>query len=237
MLDDTAEVLSIARAGRTARLHDVLRSAARAREIAERQAAYAREVRARTREQTARLIDRWPARHGLTGEPAGEAVFGCVLDAAQRLFGGCDTVSLTVVDQLGEQECRYRTADSVGVAELVDAEQFSLGEGPCIDAVEFDMVAGVCADDYAADRESWSWPRHSKSALLHGVRSSLSIGVPWSAMRVGLQSRRWALGAINLYAREPHAFGRPEQYVRGFGCWAGALASGTTSAEVDHAGA
>lgn len=227
----------MARARRHARLQDVLRSGARARAIARQQVAYAREVRAKAQEQIDQMIDRWPVNHGLTGEPAEEAVLGPILDAAQRLFGGCDTVSLTVVDQLGDHECRYRTADSVGVAELVDAEQFSLGEGPCIDAVEFDMVAGVCADDYADDQESRSWPRHSKSALLHGVRSSLSIGVPWSAMRVGLQSQRWALGAINLYAREPHAFGWPEHYVRGFGCWAGALASGTSPTDIEHAGA
>lgn len=216
----------------------VRQSAARARERARDQVRYARAMRERSHELTTRLINAWPSTHGLTAEGIGladEAVHGRVLDAARRLFDACGSVSLTVVDQLGGEPRRFRTVASIGVAERVDAAQYLLGEGPCIEAIEVDMVAGVRADDFAADPESWSWPYLSEAAVALGVRSSLSIGVPWSAFRVGLQGQRRALGAINLYAREPHAVGWPESYVRGFGCWAGALASGREPAEIEHA--
>jgi len=211
----------------------------RVRPPAAAQARYARAARERAQVQVDRNVNQWPAQRGLvgaSGDRTNDDVLALVLDAAGALFDGCASVSLTLVDQLGGDEHPYRTAVATGLAGQVDAAQYRLGEGPCIDALELDMLAVVTADDLAAPDQQRSWPRLCRAADELGVRSAVSVAVPWSALRVGVHPARRSLGAINFYAREPRAFGRSEHLGMLLGCWAGGLLSSKAPAEILHAG-
>lgn len=64
------------------------------------------------------------------------------------------------------------------------------------------------------------------------MRSTLSVAVPWTPLRVGLHPEHRTLAAINFYAGEPHAFERPEPNGTLLGCWAGAIVSGREPADL-----
>jgi hypothetical protein len=210
------------------------------RREAQAQARYARAVRVRAEEQSARHVNEWPALRGLAalGEArTPEEVLTLVLDAARVVLGGCDSIGLTVVDQFGSpDEPPYRTATATGLAECLDAAQYRLREGPCVEAVELDMVAVVNADDLTAPDERQSWPQLCRVAEDLGVRSAVSVAVPWSPWRVGVHPERRSLGAINAYAREPDAFGQRERSAIMLGCWAGAVMSSLQPADILRAG-
>lgn len=202
-----------------------------------RQRRYARAALMHAQQQAEETINRWPATHGLAATRRGqthEYALGLILGTAQALFNGCGSVSLTTVDQLDGRR-PYRTAASTGIAEALDAAQYRLGQGPCIEALELDMVADVRAGDLTADRESDSWPRFCRVAVALGIRSSLSISLPWTAFRVGLHAEQRPLASINFYAGEPHAFVQTEHHARMLGCWAGSIATGKEPAEIHRA--
>jgi GAF domain-containing protein len=71
--------------------------------------------------------------------------------------------------------------------------QYSTGEGPCLRAAA-DHEAVVIVDDLTTDTR---WPVFSPSAISHGIRSMLSLH---------LYTDRDSIGALNIYARQPHAF-------------------------------
>ena len=237
---DDAVAVSLRDARLRDRRHNARRLMNRARDQARAQTRYARALRERAHQQAERAVNRWPVTHGLTlpgQEPPDRDVHELVLDAARGLFGGCGMVSLTTVDQLGPDEPRRSsTAAARGTAEIIDAAQYELAEGPSIDAVELDMVAVLYADDVTGARESGHWPGFAPAAAALGVRSLLSIAVPWTAFRVGLQAQRRALAAINLYASEPHGFAQTEHQAMMFGAWAAATVSGNEPAEIYRAG-
>ncbi|NMO90592.1 hypothetical protein [Actinomycetospora sp. TBRC 11914] len=226
-----AQVRAQAEASRTLLVH--------ARRRAHDQERYARAACARTQEQADRNINGWAAGRGLASSGEGRTradVVGVVLDAVGPLYGGCLSISLTLVEQLGGDRPQYRTAGPTGVADAMDAAQYRLAEGPCVEAVELDMVAVVRADDLAGSTDRRAWPDLCREADELGVRSALSIAVPWTPQRVGVDAEQWSLGAINCYASEPHAFTQTEAYGRLVGCWAGALMSGQAPADLSHAG-
>lgn len=196
---------------------------------------YVSSVQASVRRQRCRAVNAWPAAHGLAsaiGTLTYDDVLALVLEAATTLYGGCGSVSLTSIDQLSGDRCSYRTAASTGDSSAVDAAQYRLGEGPCIDAAEMDLVASVRADDLASTEGARFWPHFSEAAGELGVRSSLSISLPWSAFRVGLQAEQHAVGAINFYGADPHAFDRSEIQAAMLGAWVGSILSGREPAEV-----
>jgi hypothetical protein len=96
------------------------------------------------------------------------------------------------------------------------------------------MVVPVRADDLAGHGDAQRWPRLCGAIGALGIRSALSIAVPWSALRNGLQVDQHALGAINLYAPEPHVFEASEMRAMMLGSWAGSVVSGNRPTQVFH---
>lgn len=210
-------------------------AAVRIRDLARRQKRHAEVTRARVRYQRDRDLTAWLARHDMAS--TGEALVSgdvaqLIVDAARRLYGGCASVSVTTVDQLEGDRDPYKTAGGTGISPSIDNLQYLLAEGPCIDALELDAVTFVRADDLAGCDNAGVWPGLCDAVGAFGVRSSLSIAVPWSAFRSGLQAEQRAIGSINLYSCEAHAFDPSERRAMFLGSWAGAITSGRQPAEV-----
>ncbi|MHC1559205.1 GAF domain-containing protein [Actinomycetospora sp. C-140] len=200
---------------------------------AERQRAGA--AREHAQDQRRRMITSWLAGHGLAS--VGEAqkhpdVLRLVLDTARSLYGGCPSISVTTVDQLQGDRPPYRTALATGEARALDEWQYRLREGPCVDAVHIDAVTFVRADDFLGDQAAQSWPELCPAVATLGVRSSLSIAVPWDPWRTGLHTDQHAIGSINLYSSEPHAFGQSETRAMMFGAWVASITIGLEPTEV-----
>ncbi|MCD2193603.1 hypothetical protein LQ327_09440 [Actinomycetospora endophytica] len=232
---DQAEAMALRCRRLRAQVKDSRALIARAHDLAEDHKRGAHVVRARAEANAERTINNWPAAHGLpstAGGCTGDDVIGLVRDSARSLFDDCESVSLTLVEQLGDNRRRYLTAASTGTAGALDVAQYRLGEGPCIDAVELDMVAVVEANDLTAAQQRRIWPELARAAERLGMRSALSIAVPWTPWRVGVHPERRSLGAINFYGRQPHAFTQTETHAQLFGCWAGAIMSGAEPADM-----
>jgi hypothetical protein len=111
-----------------------------------------------------------------------------VADLARRTVPGADDVSVTLVGPGGAH-----TAAFTGPRALtVDEWQYQQGHGPCLAAAAANIT--VTLRDLAGDGR---WPAWADRAIDAGVHSSVSIGLPL---------RRSVSGALNVYAREPHAF-------------------------------
>ena len=82
-------------------------------------------------------------------------------------------------------------------ASQVDEIQYGHDQGPCLHSMRTGHV--VVVDDLAADGR---WGAYRMPALGHGVRSSLSLP---------LRTNGDVIGALNIYAGTPHAFGPQEQ--------------------------
>ncbi len=78
------------------------------------------------------------------------------------------------------------------VVAAVDAMQQATGEGPCLDAISQGVAA--YAGDLATDQR---WTRFGAEATGEGIRSVLALPLLGNG----------TLGALNLYARYPDAFG------------------------------
>ena len=107
---------------------------------------------------------------------------------AVATIDGCDCASVYLVEQT--VVAAPTSADSV-VAEL-DAAQRQSGQGPCEDAIAQGMT--VYAGDFGDERR---WPDFAREATARGIRSMLACPLYVDG----------ALGALNLYARYPLAFG------------------------------
>ncbi|MCO1654605.1 GAF and ANTAR domain-containing protein [Pseudonocardia humida] len=116
--------------------------------------------------------------------------------------------ALTVKVLPGEVSCgitlrRDRGATTVASSDSragqVDEVQYGHDEGPCLRSVATGQV--VLVEDLADDGR---WGGYRVPALGHGVRSSLSLP---------LRADSAVIGALNLYAGVPRAFGPAEQLV------------------------
>ena len=74
----------------------------------------------------------------------------------------------------------------------IDEAQYEKGDGPCISAFHNQQTYRI--DSTSEDDR---WPEFAKTALAHGIHSTLSVP---------LRARGDALGALNLYADSPAAF-------------------------------
>lgn len=90
-------------------------------------------------------------------------------------------------------------ASSDSRASQVDEVQYGHDEGPCLCSLATGQV--VVVDDLAEDDR---WGGYRLPALGHGVRSSLSLP---------LRADDAVIGALNVYASAPRAFGPAEQIV------------------------
>jgi GAF domain-containing protein len=86
-------------------------------------------------------------------------------------------------------------------ASQVDEIQYGHDQGPCLTSLDTGVV--VLIEDLADDDR---WSAYRVPALAHGVRSSLSLP---------LRSDGKVLGALNIYATQPRAFGQHEQLAAG----------------------
>jgi GAF domain-containing protein len=111
-----------------------------------------------------------------------------VVDLAVATIDGCDFAGVFLLD--GEEVTTPAHTDPF-VSE-VDALQQRAAEGPCLDAIAHGMVFYV--EDVSSDLR---WPQFCPQAAEAGIRSVLAL--PLSANS--------HLGAVNLYARFPIAFG------------------------------
>ena len=112
-----------------------------------------------------------------------------VVDLAVTTIEGCDFAGIVLLDDGGKLSTPVHTHPLVVEA---DALQELCGEGPGLDAIAQRSV--FYAEDLDTDHR---WPDFSRRAAATGLRSVLSF--PLSA-----DDR---LGALNLYARSPLAFG------------------------------
>ena len=82
------------------------------------------------------------------------------------------------------------------LASQADEVQYRTGDGPCLHAMRHGFQVRI--DDLARHHR---WPRFSRQAVALGIRSSLSLPLIADGEPVG---------ALNLYARRPGAFGPAE---------------------------
>jgi GAF domain-containing protein len=95
----------------------------------------------------------------------------------------------------------FTVASSDSRASQVDEIQYGHDNGPCLRTLATGEV--VVVDDLAQDDR---WGGYRMPALGHGVRSSLSLP---------LRGDGEVIGALNIYATTPRAFGPAEQLVAG----------------------
>jgi GAF domain-containing protein len=117
------------------------------------------------------------------------AALTCVTVAATSIVEGCDGTSITMRDH-GMPTAS--SADGDWAREL-DRVQVEEQEGPCLDCMREGSVMRV--RDLAADGR---FPSYGPRAASLGAHSTLSIP---------LSSDGRTVGALNLYSREPDAFG------------------------------
>lgn len=133
-----------------------------------------------------------------------------VAELARRAIPGADEVSVTLVSRN-----EATTAAFTGrLAAELDGTQYDAGRGPCIEAA----VGGEAVEvpDFGLE---YRWPELAAAAVERGLHSSLSTPVP---VQVPVQ------GAVNVYARERHAFdGKGRELARTFASYAAVAVANT----------
>jgi GAF domain-containing protein len=118
-----------------------------------------------------------------------EATLQAITAAAVATVPGADECSISYVVARREVEPRASTGE---LPRYLDTLQQELGQGPCLDAIWENRVVRV--DDLRTDDR---WPAFAARAAEQGIGSMLCFQL----FVVGDQ-----LGAMNVYARKPHAF-------------------------------
>ncbi|NMO94089.1 hypothetical protein [Actinomycetospora sp. TBRC 11914] len=181
--------------------------------------------------QLDRVAGGLPAVYRLAVPPDGgrtEDVLAVVLEAARSVYGGCEATSVTAMAHSATVGEHWPvTVAATGPAASLDAAQYGLGEGPLVDAVELHQVGTVHAADLEDDEVRGTWPRFGEIARRAGIRSALSIGLPWTD-----DARVPVAAAITLYSAETRTLSAPEARGLVLGSWAGAVLSGRKPAEV-----
>jgi GAF domain-containing protein len=124
----------------------------------------------------------------LLSETTVETSLSLLSACAQQSIPGATGAGVSVIDERGKRssgstDARVREADSL---------QYALEEGPCLTATSTRRLIRV--DDMAGDER---WPAWASNAARLGLGAAMS-----SPMVVG----NTALGALKVYADEPHAF-------------------------------
>lgn len=119
-------------------------------------------------------------------------VLGEVTDIAARSIPGAESTSITLV----RGDKAFTAAHTGEMALAADELQYDRGYGPCMDAGRAGVVIRI--DDMRAEQR---WPDYVPRVLEVGVRSSLSVPLPYQGS---------AIGALNVYATRPQAFSSVE---------------------------
>ncbi len=133
-------------------------------------------------------------------ELAGVVVVGRELDdvlseivqIARRAMPGSDASSITLI----RDERGFTAAYDGQLALDADELQYERGYGPCLDAGRSGEVF-IVSDMHSEER----WPDYARNGAEMGVRSSLSMPLPFQGSTIG---------ALNNYAGRPEAFGDGE---------------------------
>ncbi|WP_409329586.1 GAF and ANTAR domain-containing protein [Trujillonella humicola] len=125
-----------------------------------------------------------------------ESTLHTITSTAVGLVPGAGHCTVTYVTGRRSVEARAATGD---LPRLVDQTQNDLGEGPCLDSVWEQRTVRI--DDMRAEQR---WPRFARAAAARGALSSLSF-------QLFVQGD--TLGALNVYAETPHAFGEESEDV------------------------
>ncbi|SMC62523.1 Two-component response regulator, AmiR/NasT family, consists of REC and RNA-binding antiterminator (ANTAR) domains [Kibdelosporangium aridum] len=132
----------------------------------------------------------------LTAEEPLEAALQRLVEAALKVVGGADAVSVTVHSGLEPETA----AASHDWAITVDENQYAAGDGPCLEAARIRepvLVAGA-----EAFRR---WPRFAADAERFGVHAYLSTPLALAGPDTEL------IGALNVYGFQVDAFDRLDE--------------------------
>ena len=126
-----------------------------------------------------------------------EEVLAEITDIARRSIPGAESTSITLI----RGEKAFTAAHSGEMALAADELQYERGYGPCLDAGRGNVVLRV--DDMEQEAR---WPDYAARVLNVGVRSSLSVPLPYQDA---------SIGALNIYSSGPKAFAAPESLAAG----------------------
>jgi GAF domain-containing protein len=121
-----------------------------------------------------------------------EEVLGEIVAIANREVPGAESTSITLVRADKPFTAAHHGAMSLAADEL----QYEQGHGPCMDAGRGGVVLRV--DDM---RTETRWPDYVAHVVDTGVRSSLSVPLPYQGSTIG---------ALNIYSSRPTAFASQE---------------------------
>jgi GAF domain-containing protein len=117
------------------------------------------------------------------------AILARIAGLARRALPGAHGASVTLV----EADRAYTVAFTGQLALDLDETQYADGHGPCLEVAQASGM--VLIPDMAAETR---YPAFARRALAGGIGSSLSVALP-------LQEA--VIGALNIYATAPGAFG------------------------------
>lgn len=126
-----------------------------------------------------------------------EDVLTEIVAIASRGIPGAESTSITLV----KDEKAFTAAHFGEMALAADELQYQEGGGPCMDAGRGNVVLRV--DDMRTEER---WPDYVPRVLETGVRSSLSVPLPYQGS---------SIGALNVYSTRPTAFSSPESLTAG----------------------
>ena len=118
-----------------------------------------------------------------------EGLLQIVADLAKTVMPGSPEASVTLV----VEEHPTTVASTGQLATDLDESQYERGHGPCLHAARTGELTEI-----ADTRTDPRWPDYLPRAVERGALSSLSVPLAIDDEQV--------TGALNLYAREPHAF-------------------------------
>ena len=121
-----------------------------------------------------------------------EEVLGEIVAIANREVPGAESTSITLVRADKPFTAAHHGAMSLAADEL----QYEHGHGPCMDAGRGGVVLRV--DDM---RTETRWPDYVAHVVDTGVRSSLSVPLPYQGSTIG---------ALNIYSSRPTAIASQE---------------------------
>jgi GAF domain-containing protein len=120
-----------------------------------------------------------------------------IVHIARDGIPGAESTSITLI----RAEKAFTAAHAGEMALVADELQYERGYGPCMDAGRGNVVLRV--DDMATETR---WPDYSPRVLEVGVRSSLSVPLPYQGS---------AIGALNIYSSVVEAFRSEEAMTAG----------------------
>ena len=119
-------------------------------------------------------------------------VLGEITEIGRRAIPGSEAASVTLIEGGQASTPAFRGQMAMDSEEI----QYGLDHGPCLDAGRAGLVF-VVSDMRTEQR----WPDYAARVVKRGVRSSLSVPLPFLGATIG---------ALNHYASRPAAFGEDD---------------------------